>query len=163
MGNSGGLTGEELKQKLLKKINMWTGDVDKNVTVTKGIRIRSGSEKADKTKIGSLHIYYIMMNDEREALQQSRADARKGSVLDPNFGKSKSVSEALDDEKESAKDIAEQLDELADEMYSIVHRKMPEKGDECEDSQRICLLNALDELSSLINGISEKDFETDDE
>ena len=35
---------------------------------------------------------------------------------------------------------------------------MPDKGDKCEDSQKICLLNALSEFEHCVVGTEKEDF-----
>jgi len=35
---------------------------------------------------------------------------------------------------------------------------MPDKGDKCDVSQKICLLNAVNNLEAIINGVTDDDF-----
>ena len=41
--------------------------------------------------------------------------------------------------------------------------KLPDKGDKCCDSQKICLLNALYDVEKNINGLEPEDFIEEDE
>lgn len=41
--------------------------------------------------------------------------------------------------------------------------KMPYKGDKCQDSQRMCLILAINNLEYQINGVKPSDFEREDE
>ena len=45
-----------------------------------------------------------------------------------------------------------------DEMRDAVQNVMLEDGDTCETSQRICVIEALDNLEANINGIEYKDL-----
>jgi hypothetical protein len=55
-------------------------------------------------------------------------------------------------------------EKFKNELYRLLRQietaveLMPYKGDKCEDSQRICLIQAINELEHTINGISDKDL-----
>ena len=49
------------------------------------------------------------------------------------------------------------------EIEEYIKKNMPDKGDKCEDSQKLCLLDALSSFEKNINGTRDIDFEEDDE
>lgn len=55
-------------------------------------------------------------------------------------------------------ELQDQLHALLEKFHPILDSYLLEDGLKAEDSQRICLLNALNDLSSAINGISESDL-----
>lgn len=57
----------------------------------------------------------------------------------------------------SSKNLKSKLMKLSDSMYGLV-KAMPDKGNSCDDSQKVCLLNAINELDSLISGIEDSDL-----
>lgn len=52
--------------------------------------------------------------------------------------------------KEKLHSHVEQIDDLLEEM--------PDKGNKCSDSQRVCLQNAINSFEHNINGITEEDL-----
>ncbi|WP_285905120.1 hypothetical protein [Pseudodesulfovibrio pelocollis] len=48
-----------------------------------------------------------------------------------------------------------------DGMLALVNGLMPDKGDKCEDSQKVCILNALHNLGAAVNGLCAKDFQVE--
>lgn len=46
-------------------------------------------------------------------------------------------------------------------MLDFVNRFMSDNGDKCEDSQKVCILNALYSLGSMVNGLCAKDFQVE--
>lgn len=52
-----------------------------------------------------------------------------------------------------------------DQLYKLLRQievaveLMPYKGDKCENSQKVCLQQAINELEHNINGVSDKDLE----
>lgn len=46
---------------------------------------------------------------------------------------------------------------LIDQFQELINT-MPYKGDTCSESQTVCFQNALDVLSCIVNGTTEKDF-----
>jgi len=51
------------------------------------------------------------------------------------------------------------LYELINKLHDIVSFGMPDKGLKCEDSQKICLLNAINNIEYYVNGINKEDME----
>lgn len=49
------------------------------------------------------------------------------------------------------------MEKLLDEMKSLTDQ-LPHKGYKCEDSQRICLLQAIKKVSVCLNGLEPSDF-----
>ena len=53
---------------------------------------------------------------------------------------------------------------LKDQLYKLLRQievavdLMPYKGDKCEDSQKVCLQQAINELEANINGITDEDL-----
>lgn len=43
-------------------------------------------------------------------------------------------------------------------MLSHMIDEMPDKGDTCEESQKICLTNALKQFQNTVNGVEDSDF-----
>lgn len=60
-----------------------------------------------------------------------------------------------DDWKERAKELLNDFDEHL--------QSMPDKGDVCEDSQKVCVRIALNELYATVNGVEDEDFVQDDD
>lgn len=56
--------------------------------------------------------------------------------------------------REFTKDVEEHIDAIND----IVESRMRNTGDVCADSQKVCVLNALSELQSNINGVYPEDL-----
>ena len=52
--------------------------------------------------------------------------------------------------KKHAEGLLEQLETLVGEM--------PEHGDKCEDSQKVCLQQHVNELYATVNGVEDKDL-----
>lgn len=52
-----------------------------------------------------------------------------------------------------------QMENLLDEMKSLTDQ-LPHKGDKCEDSQKMCLLQAIFEVSVCLNGLEPSDLES---
>jgi|SanBayMetagenome_1026888.scaffolds.fasta_scaffold00620_8 hypothetical protein len=50
-----------------------------------------------------------------------------------------------------------QMEKLLDEMKSLTDQ-LPYKGDKCKDSQKMCLLQAIFEVSVCLNGLEPSDF-----
>lgn len=59
--------------------------------------------------------------------------------------------------------LISELEKMAYAMEDYVEKALPYKGDVCEDSQKVCLLNAIGELQNNINGLEESDLIDDDE
>ena len=57
----------------------------------------------------------------------------------------------------------EQLQEHLDSMQKLVNASMPDKGLKEEDSQKVCLINALNNVEHYVNGVTNKDFEEEDD
>ena len=39
---------------------------------------------------------------------------------------------------------------------------MPDKGDKCCDSQKICLIGAINNLEAIVNGVTDEDFKEEE-
>jgi hypothetical protein len=57
----------------------------------------------------------------------------------------------------------EKAQEHLDSMQELINTFMPDKGLKEEDSQKICLINALNNLEHYVNGVTNKDFEEEEE
>lgn len=56
-------------------------------------------------------------------------------------------------------EVQGELTEAVDELVDLVNSRLVLGGDTCEESQRVCLLEALNEVYSCINGITSDDLE----
>ena len=45
-----------------------------------------------------------------------------------------------------------------EQVETIILRYMPDKGNACYESQKVCVLQGLNEMYALINGIEEEDM-----
>ncbi len=54
------------------------------------------------------------------------------------------------------------VEKLIGKIETIID-KMPDKGDTCETSQKICLRQAINDFSYTVNGVTEKDFHKEEE
>jgi len=52
----------------------------------------------------------------------------------------------------------ERLESLVSEIENVID-EMPFKGNSCQESQKICLIQALNKFSFAINGIEKDDLE----
>lgn len=55
-------------------------------------------------------------------------------------------------------DVQVILDELEEKI-----NELPDKGDTCEESQKVCLRIALNDLTMAVNGVEPEDFNLNDE
>ena len=60
----------------------------------------------------------------------------------------------------------EPLEKVFDVYYDKINDlidTLPDKGDKCSDSQKLCLVQALHELDYVVNGLQEEDFIKEEE
>ena len=81
--------------------------------------------------------------DEKEGLSYSGSWNSKTEKINSKFGNAQNFSL-------KAKHYIAMLNEMIDEM--------PDKGNTCEESQKICLINALKSFDNTINGVEDSDF-----
>jgi len=62
----------------------------------------------------------------------------------------------------NAKTFKSEVDDLVSELEDLI-TSMPDKGNTEEDSQRVVLMNRLNELSYAVNGVEDEDFFDEDD
>lgn len=60
-------------------------------------------------------------------------------------------------------EFRQKIEQLIYDIEDLILSEMPDKGDTCEFSQKICLINALSEFEHVLNGVEDSDFEEDDD
>ena len=55
-------------------------------------------------------------------------------------------------------DFKTELENKAQELKDFINEVMPDNGLKCEQSQKVCLLNALNSFEHAINGIEDEDL-----
>lgn len=59
-----------------------------------------------------------------------------------------------------AENFKTRIEALISQIEDIIE-EMPQKGDKCEDCQKIYLTQTLNEFSYTVNGVEESDFQED--
>ena len=72
----------------------------------------------------------------------------------------------LNESHETGTDLAvlqEQANEMLDTLRDMIEETLPFKGDTCQESQKVCLLEAINKVEKCLNGLEEEDLNTDEQ
>ena len=58
----------------------------------------------------------------------------------------------------NVEEFQERAQEYIDDITGLINNNMPDKGLKCCDSQKICLVCALNEFEHCVNGVEQEDF-----
>lgn len=56
-------------------------------------------------------------------------------------------------------DFKEKAEDLLTELETMITDELPFKGNSEEESQKVCLMNAIHKLRSIVNGVEDSDFD----
>lgn len=56
-------------------------------------------------------------------------------------------------------DFKEKAEDLLTELETMITDELPFKGNSEEESQKVCLMNAIHKLRAIVNGVEDSDFD----